>query len=264
MASLKMAQNLPSLCLSRIFEFHSDDLSTLYRCSLVNRDWCQFAIPLLWKRPFKFLHQYTPEILSIRLIDVYCAGFSSKERVYINKLLGCRENKIPENSLFNYVTFLRELDVLQASFCITRWSFFTHVDFMIQTLPFINIFLQHFVKNSPKITRLIFTINNIYGSICWHNINLHLLTCKGANNCFEQLKVLECAGDFDPKILFICSMISKRIERIHVSIYKPFNQSLTEMKKLQNLCSLIQVQQRLNSLIIENVRNGGLGEHGLL
>ncbi|CAG8446789.1 5457_t:CDS:1 [Funneliformis mosseae] len=259
-----MAQDLPSLCLSRILAFHSDDLSTLYSCTLVNRDWCRFAVPLLWKRPFSFLHQYTPEILSIRLIDVYCAGFSSNERIYINNLLGYLEDKIPSNSIFNYVTFLRELDVLQASFCITRWACSTHVDFMIQTLPFINIFLQHFVKNSPKITHLIFTINNIYGSISWYDINLNLLIGKNAKGCFEQLKVLDCTGDFNPKLLSICSMISKRIEKIRISLYKHLKQPSIEMTNLQNLCSLIQTQQNLKHLIIENVKSGGLGEQGVL
>ncbi|CAI2174523.1 631_t:CDS:2 [Funneliformis geosporum] len=259
-----MAQNLPSLCLSKIFEFHSDDLFTLHSCALVNRDWCRFAIPLLWKRPFIFLHQYTPETLSIRLMDVYCAGLSNKERNYINKLLGNLEEKTPSNSLFNYVTFLRELDVLQASFCITRWAYFTHVDYMIQTLPFINIFLQHFVNNSPKITHLKFTINNIYGSAGWHDINLNLLISKNAKDCFEQLKVLDCAGDFNPKLLFLCSMLSKRIEKIRISIYNHFNQPSNEINKLQNLCYLIQSQQRLKILIIENVKSGCLGEQGVL
>ncbi|CAG8522223.1 6420_t:CDS:2 [Rhizophagus irregularis] len=185
-----MAQNLPSLCLFRILEFHSNNLLMLYRCALVNRDWCQLTIPFLWKRPFSLLHLYTP---SKRLIEVYISGFSSKERKLIKNLREREEEEIPTKSLFNYVSFLRELDVAQA-------------------------------------------------------INL-----------------LECIGDFNPKLLLICSMISKQIEKILISIYidKNIIQYPNEMGKLQNLCTLIQVQKNLNTLIIKNVRNGGLGEHGL-
>ncbi|RIA87010.1 hypothetical protein C1645_828404 [Glomus cerebriforme] len=263
-----MAQNLPSLCLFRILEFHSNDLLTLYRCALVNRDWCQLAIPFLWKRPFSLLHQYTPETSSKRLIDVYISGFSSKERKSIN--LREKEGEIPTHSLLNYVTFLRELDVAQTSNCISSWSFITFEEINpAKILPIISTFLKHFVKNSPKISQLIFNINldhtlgTIYGG---YNMNWKLLTYNNANNCFEKLKVLECVGDYNPKLLFNCSIISKRIEKILISIYidKFIIQYPKEMGKLQNLCTLIQVQQNLNSLIINNVRDGGLGEHGVL
>src|SRR6266498_4421592 len=118
-----MAQNLPSLCLFKILEFHSNDLLMLYRCALVNRDWCQLTIPFLWKRPFSLLHLYTLDTSSKRLIDIYISGFSSKERKLIN--LREKEEEIPTQSLFNYITFLRELDVAQASNCVSSWSFIT-------------------------------------------------------------------------------------------------------------------------------------------
>jgi hypothetical protein len=265
-----MAQILPSLCLFRILEFHSNDLLMLYKCALVNRDWCQLTIPFLWKRPFSLLHLYTPGISSKRLIDVYISGFSSIERKSIN--LREKEEEIPSKSLFNYVTFLRELDVAQASNCVSSWSLITFKEnFTSKILPIIIIFLKHFIKNSPKISQLIFNINldnHIFGSIYdeYNMINWKLLTYNNANNCFKKLKVLECMGDFNPKLLFICSMISKHIEKILISIYidKNIIQYPNEMSKLQNLCTLIQVQKNLNTLIIKNVRNGGLGEHGVL
>ncbi|PKY13648.1 hypothetical protein RhiirB3_425514 [Rhizophagus irregularis] len=264
-----MAQNLPSLCLFRILEFHSNNLLMLYRCALVNRDWCQLTIPFLWKRPFSLLHLYTP---SKRLIEVYISGFSSKERKLIKNLREREEEEIPTKSLFNYVSFLRELDVAQAINCVSSWSLITSEEnSILNTLPIIIIFLKHFVKNSPKISQLIFNFNfnnHLFGSI--HNgcnmINWELLTYNNANNCFKKLKVLECIGDFNPKLLLICSMISKQIEKILISIYidKNIIQYPNEMGKLQNLCTLIQVQKNLNTLIIKNVRNGGLGEHGIL
>ncbi|GBB95412.1 hypothetical protein RclHR1_02530007 [Rhizophagus clarus] len=266
-----MTQNLPSLCLFKILEFHSNDLLMLYRCALVNRDWCQLTIPFLWKRPFSLLHLYTQDISSKRLIDVYISGFSNKERKSIN--LPEKEDEIPTKSLFNYVTFLRELDVAQASNCVSSWSLITFKEgFTSKISPIIIIFLKHFVKNSPKISQLTFNINldnHIFGSIydgCNMNNNWKLLTYNNANNCFKKLKVLECMGDFNPKLLFICSMVSKQIEKILVSIYidKNIIQYPKEMGKLQNLCTLIQVQKNLNILIIKNVRNGGLGEHGVL
>ena len=268
-----MMENLPSLCLFRILEFHSNDLLTLYRCSLVNRDWCRLTIPLLWKRPFSLLH-CAPDTSSKRLMDVYVSGFSSAERKSIN--LRGKEQEIPTQSLFNYVTYLRELDVAQANSCVSSWLLTTFKEYSNASHSIVTIFLQHFVKNSPKITHLIFnnTLYSILGSICecgnnnnvceCDNINWKLLTYTNANNCFEQLKVLECNGNFNPKLLFICSMISKQIEEIHISISNSVFDHSKEMGKLQNLCTLIQVQRKLFSLIIKNVSYGGLGEHGVL
>src|ERR1043166_4759140 len=173
-----MTKNLPSLCLFRILEFHSNDLLTLYRCALVNRDWCRLTIPLLWKRPFSLLHQYTPDTSSKRLMDVYISGFSSKERKLIN--LQEKEKEIPTQSLFNYVTYLRELDVAQANNCVSSWLLVTFKENSKALHSIINIFLKHFVKNSQKITHLIFNNNNTFGSI--NNISWKLLTYHNAND----------------------------------------------------------------------------------
>src|SRR5581483_576129 len=153
--------------------------------------------------PFSLLQQYTPYATSKRLIDVYISGFSIKERKSIN--LQENEKEIQAQPLFNYVTYLRELDVLQANSCILSWYLITFEgDFMKDSLPIMTVFLKHFVKNSPKITHLIFdfTLDNADEFYCKYNVNWKLLTFDNANNCFEQLKVLECHGDFNPKLLF--------------------------------------------------------------
>ncbi|CAB4413194.1 unnamed protein product [Rhizophagus irregularis] len=142
----------------------------LYRWALVNRDWCQLTIPFLWKRPFSLLHLYTPSKTSYRSL---------------------------------YFRIFKELDVAQAINCVSSWSLITSEEnSILDTLPIIIIFLKHFVKNSPKISQLIFNFNfnnHLFGSI--HN------------------GLLECIGDFNPKLLLICSMISKQIEKILISIY---------------------------------------------
>src|SRR6266496_4138904 len=39
-----------------IFEELQDDSKALFSCLMVNRDWCETAIPILWKNPWKYYY----------------------------------------------------------------------------------------------------------------------------------------------------------------------------------------------------------------
>jgi hypothetical protein len=52
-----MASKLSIDILSMIFEELEKEISTLYSCILVNREWCQIGIPILWKNPWKIFNE---------------------------------------------------------------------------------------------------------------------------------------------------------------------------------------------------------------
>src|SRR6266498_606436 len=54
---------LPIECLLKIFEnfspeyhFWNEDYKLLYKCILVNREWCITAISILWREPLDWIH----------------------------------------------------------------------------------------------------------------------------------------------------------------------------------------------------------------
>ncbi|RIA99189.1 hypothetical protein C1645_747588 [Glomus cerebriforme] len=52
-----MASKLSIDILSMIFEELEIEISTLYSCIFVNREWCQLGIPFLWKNPWKIFNE---------------------------------------------------------------------------------------------------------------------------------------------------------------------------------------------------------------
>ncbi|CAG8717028.1 5265_t:CDS:1, partial [Acaulospora morrowiae] len=66
---------LPADCLYDIFNLLKDDIKSLHSCILVNRLWCEIAIPYLWAHPFT---QSTPPPAS--LVNTFIASLSDADR----------------------------------------------------------------------------------------------------------------------------------------------------------------------------------------
>src|SRR5688572_12753067 len=82
-------------CLLEIFEYLENDPRSLHFCVLVNRQWCQHAIPVLWRNPWKYRQGGCLK----NLIDIYISTLPEKTQ---NKL---SRDEIIEFPLFNKLTF---------------------------------------------------------------------------------------------------------------------------------------------------------------
>ncbi|CAG8626819.1 5607_t:CDS:1 [Funneliformis caledonium] len=82
-------------CLLEIFEYLENDPRSLHFCVLVNRQWCQHAIPVLWRNPWKYRQGGCLK----NLIDIYISTLPEKTQ---NKL---SVDEIIEFPLFNKLTF---------------------------------------------------------------------------------------------------------------------------------------------------------------
>ncbi|UZO07767.1 uncharacterized protein OCT59_028042 [Rhizophagus irregularis] len=47
-----------------LFFIQIDDIKTLYSCLLLNRQWCQLVIPILWKHPFYYAQKGNSKLIS--------------------------------------------------------------------------------------------------------------------------------------------------------------------------------------------------------
>ncbi|CAG8624268.1 22791_t:CDS:2 [Cetraspora pellucida] len=101
-----MATNIPNEILQAIFKFvdakEERDYGTLFNCALVNRQWCNNAIPILWQDPF-----YGEK--SDNVIKTLLSFLDNDQLQQLDSI----RNKIPliENKKFDYPSFIRHLNL---------------------------------------------------------------------------------------------------------------------------------------------------------
>lgn len=160
-----MASKLPIECLRRIFEeltksdltvdpfTHNDaivysNLNYLYSCVLVNRTWCNTAIPLLWKDPLHWLSIKDDDFIKqvvvpwkdqLRfhvpftyakseklplLISTYFACLPEKSRrsLKTNKAFKLPEDIIETTTFYDYPFFLRRLNLPTLVNAVSMWT----------------------------------------------------------------------------------------------------------------------------------------------
>ncbi|CAG8443131.1 10538_t:CDS:2 [Funneliformis caledonium] len=112
-----MAFNLPPETLQKIFDYiNDDDFNTFQSLILVNRDWCQNSIMLLWKKPFhnklRFKNLY-------KIISVILAFLDDERKQYLN--ITDARLEIQAKVLFDYPSFIKELNFKAIVFLIKEW-----------------------------------------------------------------------------------------------------------------------------------------------
>jgi hypothetical protein len=143
MASSKMISgNFPELT-NYIIQNLWDDIPTLRSCILVNRLWCNMAIPLLWEDPFS---KKDPK--NLYFINIYLHKLNEHDKTQLNKY-GIYNKIFPSNTLFNYPNFIKSLNTLNICFSIKNWikpleSFDHSIGFIFLLL--IKIFIENEVK----------------------------------------------------------------------------------------------------------------------
>ncbi|RIB08411.1 hypothetical protein C2G38_2111197 [Gigaspora rosea] len=121
---------LPSDCLSNIFSFLQEDKVALRASILVNRQWCEYAIKHLWKDPFRLA-------LALKENIDYGVRDRAKTGMLIEMLIislinneNKTKNNIPQTSrklalipipIFNYVAFIRRIDLQDLGLAIIEW-----------------------------------------------------------------------------------------------------------------------------------------------
>src|SRR5436305_6624444 len=106
--------SLPDECFSDILFFL--DKKSLYNCLFVNRYYCKFTIPLIWKEPFI---KPISERKCFSLINTLLSCFNEDE---ISSLIPCAMNfNNNQSPLFEYGKFVRRIDHYYCVEFITNW-----------------------------------------------------------------------------------------------------------------------------------------------
>ena len=212
-----MAKSLPYEILQEIFKHFINDIIFLHSCLLVNKDWCNNAVIILWKRPFHLL------IKSHKIISTYLSCFAYLDREERLQL------EIPDYSIFglplnpptyNYTSLLRNLSYLPFIFSIQEWCIAHN---KLNHLTIIQALFRLFAKFSPSLKTLVFEMNmdTIANDLMLFNgdFSLYILREPIVRNWISHIEEIDLAGYFfiDTNFLYLLT-ICKDLKK--VSYYK--------------------------------------------
>ncbi|GES99908.1 hypothetical protein GLOIN_2v1644321 [Rhizophagus clarus] len=113
--------------LENIFDLLKNDTGTLFSCILVKRSWCRIIVPILWRNSFKYVERKNYR----KLIGIYLRFLPSEMGTHYledRMLLKDGKNLLSligggSNFVFDYPTYLEELDCSHISQIIDEWSY---------------------------------------------------------------------------------------------------------------------------------------------
>ncbi|PKY44311.1 hypothetical protein RhiirA4_541752 [Rhizophagus irregularis] len=235
-------------CLIKIFEILENDHKSLHSCILVNKLWCQCAIPKLWKNPWRNGEKISSQV---SLIKTYISAFpkESKEILLEN---GFELSSIESNSnkphIFNYISLLRNLQIYHLESSIRYW--------FIET--FNNKSISEYNKLSEYKLKLL--IKEFYKFIFTQSPNLYTLN---ATSTYGNYDLLTDTIENIPQAKKCLSMITKfqcyKTISIEVKLYPAISKICQNIKRLhvgqveisKDLILLINSQKDLKEIIIE-------------
>ncbi|RGB36613.1 hypothetical protein C1646_666835 [Rhizophagus diaphanus] len=106
--------DLPELTYE-VIKYFRNDVLTLHSCILVNRLWCRLATQLLWENPFSVRTENYDNYIEIYL-QYLNDDFKTKLKEY-----NIINNSLPSNTLFNYSSFLKYLNINKLIFSVINW-----------------------------------------------------------------------------------------------------------------------------------------------
>ncbi|CAB4418831.1 unnamed protein product [Rhizophagus irregularis] len=135
--------NFPELT-DDIIQYFRDDIPTLRSCILVNKFWCQIAIPLLWKDPFSMKN---PK--NFHFIEIYLQKINEKDKAQLNRC-GINNNVFPSKTLFNYSNFIKCINTRNICSNIVNWIE-TNKTFTCSKGRIFLLLIKVFIENEAKL-----------------------------------------------------------------------------------------------------------------
>ncbi|RHZ84413.1 hypothetical protein Glove_82g58 [Diversispora epigaea] len=236
---------LPADCLYDIFNLLKDDIKSLHSCILVNRLWCETAIPYLWAwaQPFS---QSTPPA---SFINIFIASLSDADR---NEFIA-RGLRIPaqyrKSPTFNYASFIPHLSMERLYTSVHCWtqqqmskrrssSYINTAEVSeLALLVYYSLCRLFFGKRSNIQSLSLDRQSKCIGPTTPNNL--------GVNLCLSNIKTLSIRYTSDT---FIFDALHKQAENVeNLSIIKSSDPSLRNFDDSNYLSSLIFAQHGLCS-----------------
>ncbi|CAG8437866.1 11550_t:CDS:2 [Rhizophagus irregularis] len=243
-----MTSKLSVDILSMIFEELEKEISTLYSCVFVNREWCQLGIPVLWKNPWKIFNEinwmncdkYEDAEIRYKILFRNFLMLMTKEQKDFLKLNGI------EFLLENSTTSLKKIN--KKSVNIVNSNVLSNENYKIgryyktTNSGKINFMVYHNIKDKvdyheylveQEILKLL--INNTSKLKCLimcyksHPIALY----PNSHISLSQLNELHCNASIESTVFYGLSQLCRNIEKLIIEGYNDGNDGLITFIKQQ-------------------------------
>src|SRR3954454_11496938 len=210
--------NLNKDILLLIFEELQDDSKSLLSCLMVNRIWCETAVPVLWRNPWRYGINYSNKIY-LFTIFISCLSNDTKE------FLTSEGIQLPpisyQSFLFDYLSFCRSINVKIINHIISTGASSEYDQFLLQ-----QEFYNNLIKKCPELKYL--DIGSIQHQIFYF---------PKAKTRFGSLYELRCDTSTDPSYFYGLASVCQFIQKIII-----IN---TNTKVNHGTIKLIEVQRNL-------------------
>ncbi|RIA82984.1 hypothetical protein C1645_743409 [Glomus cerebriforme] len=268
---------------------NEDDIKTLRSIILINRTWCKFGIHYLWKKPFH-IENSPKNLYKIISIILFFLDKPQKKILKIND----QRIEIPRTTLFDYPSFIRQLDISKIFLLIEEWisknkrfrltlrkdcfnkngdkfiynfstlkKHYYHYEMEdLEELAFFESIFKIIIKKSKGIQKLNLDINNEHSfwktyAIPNDYFGILFNGIDDIHKCFTGLKELSCDGNFyKHSIINKIKECSHEINELYINIWRNDYVKLKELLQVQkNLKSLsYSATEDINNTTIEGLQ----------
>ncbi|CAG8464243.1 6546_t:CDS:1 [Ambispora gerdemannii] len=251
---------LPPETLYEIFKHISHDTSTLFKCLLIDRTFCRFAIPYLWRQPFK--RPLKEQKFDHSLVETIILSLNDNHRESVLNLLSSSKTtnltattlSHSREVLFKYNTFITELDTWYLALTIARW----HSQISTRSGRFISSHIKdpHVMAIINKLGRALISSSPNLVSLLMNSpkntqISLNFLRKNDLlSNNFDSIKKIK-DYDYRPSKVFPFGIQNSSLKNLS-SIDLEFRRKVNYTVSINHFLQLIQQQTQLQTLIIRN------------
>ncbi|PKK67820.1 hypothetical protein RhiirC2_783025 [Rhizophagus irregularis] len=206
--------DLPEL-IYEIIKYFQNDYSTLYSCVLVNRLWCRLAIPLLWENPFSIPTK------NHNFIIIYLYNLNDRCKMILNEYQ-IIDNLLLSNSLFNYPSFLKYVNIDKVISSVAEW--------MLEVSNTIN---RYFLRdNFGELVCIL-----LFEMFIENEVSLHTLEVDTSFSCIKYYDMILEMIIRNPNFIH-------NVRNLKLSILSSINDTLIKNR----ISQLINLQQNLKKI----------------
>ncbi|RIA85375.1 hypothetical protein C1645_830855 [Glomus cerebriforme] len=232
----KKSQQIPNDCILNILKYLYKDHKTLFSCLLINKQWCEITIPILWRKPWKL--GISPEFWEF-ITDalILCLSDYSKQVLHINGIIS--STILSQKPKFDYISYIKYI----SQDIITKFvNNYITINFEEDTFS-----SMHKNLLFEEIWKMFLNQCISLKSITLPNIKI--VDYLDKNNCLKYIKKLKCSTDIESSLFFDLSKICQNISKL--IIIQNRNLKDDEM----GLNTLIESQINLEEIKIESFMN---------
>ncbi|GES92959.1 hypothetical protein GLOIN_2v515811 [Rhizophagus clarus] len=259
-----MSIKLPIECLIEIFEFiiqQNFDYITLRSCSLVNRQWCAVAMPMLWEEPLMNLQDELTHDKMCMPITTYIMCLSDETKIILSKCGIKITPTLKRKATFNYTSYLRSLDNVMLFDAAEMWiekcnatpkeeQCFSSI---FQTYQLLEQLYRNFIASCDNLRQLNLRRSDQIKNLSDVFLRLHFF--PGAEKSLSFLNEFSFDGCMEPEIFHQASEISKNIQHLCINCICNDNKGLAELIRVQQKPLLTLSLEATTNFRFPNIEN---------